>query len=482
MSNLKNIYKQAEKNNKTGNMTYKEFKKLMKDRGISNKDIKENLQARNYASQVFYTPKPQQVLLDPDMPETESYFQRDRAIPIAAYSPENLAEISGPNKPILVPIRGYDKAALLRMAAEMNKNVENQKENQKKEWEKEQEKQRSEKRGEIQTENPLMQQYWRTADYVTPVLKQDWGWEMMNPSNPYGRKPLIYEIAKFTKLQKGGSVKQSSQQDAVMKFVKALAQTLQADPQQVIQAAQQNPEALKSAVQVYQETQGDIQKAAQAFSQALQSKTQAAKHGTKLNYLKALKNQCAEDEELYYYKKGGKAGCGCRKKEDGGKVEDKKESTISKFKKVTKHQIGKTLPTAPQVIDAYAGGTYLPGKDRTWLDRILSGNKKVDTIIGPSNIQKEPRTIQQIITNNSDTIYRERPAYDPDAVRAVWREASSQDPNSEYNILKRRFNEAKTLTYDPNREFGFKIYQQVAPTTYKNGGSLNGVPFIKKVL
>jgi len=33
-----------------------------------------------------------------------------------------------------------------------------------------------------------------------------------------------------------------------------------------------------------------------------------------------LKNQCPEGEELYYFKKGGKAsvGCGCKKKEDGG--------------------------------------------------------------------------------------------------------------------------------------------------------------------
>lgn len=142
---------------------------------------------------------------------------------------------------------------------------------------------------------------------------------------------LFKSGGQMIKFQQGG--KTSSQQDAVMQFVKALAQTLQADPQQVIQAAQQNPEALKSAVQVYQESKGDIQKAAQAFSQVLQSKTQAAKHGAKLNYLKSLKNQCADDEELYYFKKGGSIGCGCKKKEQGGELKEKKESTVSKFKK-----------------------------------------------------------------------------------------------------------------------------------------------------
>lgn len=136
----------------------------------------------------------------------------------------------------------------------------------------------------------------------------------------------------MNKFQTGGKTSNKKQQDAVMQFVQALAEALKTDPNQVVQAAQANPEALKSAVQVYQQTQ-DIQQAAQTFAQTLQQKTQAAKHGAKLNYLKSLKNKCAEDEELYYFKKGGKAGCGCKKKEDGGKVEDKKESVVSKFKK-----------------------------------------------------------------------------------------------------------------------------------------------------
>ena len=134
------------------------------------------------------------------------------------------------------------------------------------------------------------------------------------------------------KFQQGGK-----QQDAIMQFVEGLAQTLQANPQQVIQIAQQNPDALKSAVQVFQQTQ-DMNQAAQAFQQALQQKTQAAKHGAKLNYLKSLKHQCAEDEEVVYYKEGGSVGCGCKKKmEDGGQTPKgqapkKKNNVIEKFK------------------------------------------------------------------------------------------------------------------------------------------------------
>lgn len=168
-----------------------------------------------------------------------------------------------------------------------------------------------------------------TGQYHNTILPK------LTDDNMLNQEILFGTNRNFPFFQQGGQVQQSSEQDAVMQFVQALAQTLQADPNQVIQAAQQNPEALKSAVQVYQQTQ-DIQQAAQAFSQALQSQAQSAKHGAKLNYLKALKNQCAEDEELVYFKKGGKVDCGCVKKtQEGGKA-PKKESPVMKFKKTIK--------------------------------------------------------------------------------------------------------------------------------------------------
>lgn len=163
------------------------------------------------------------------------------------------------------------------------------------------------------------------------------------------------------KFQQGGK-----QQDAIMQFVEGLAQTLQADPQQVIQIAQQNPDALKSAVQVFQQTQ-DMNQAAQAFQQALQQKTQAAKHGIKLNYLKSLKHQCAEDEEVFYYKKGGSVGCGCKKKmENGGQTPKKKNSAVDKFKnrkpdQATKDSIAVNNYGAED-IEATRPGTYKKNK------------------------------------------------------------------------------------------------------------------------
>jgi hypothetical protein len=62
-----------------------------------------------------------------------------------------------------------------------------------------------------------------------------------------------------------------------------------------------------------------------------------------LNYFKSLKNQCAEDEEVVYYKKGGSVSCGCKKKEDGGQVKKAEEGWKAKFK-ARKMQSGNKTP------------------------------------------------------------------------------------------------------------------------------------------
>lgn len=64
-----------------------------------------------------------------------------------------------------------------------------------------------------------------------------------------------------------------------------------------------------------------LKEAYQEFTQLMQQQTKKALHGAKLNYIKKLKNQCADDEELVYYKKGGRVGCGCvKRKQQGGNV------------------------------------------------------------------------------------------------------------------------------------------------------------------
>lgn len=71
----------------------------------------------------------------------------------------------------------------------------------------------------------------------------------------------------------------------------------------------------------------------QAMQNQQKQQTTKALHGAKLNYFKSLKHQCAEDEEVVYYKKGGSVTCGCKKKENGGEVPTAKGgSAIEKFK------------------------------------------------------------------------------------------------------------------------------------------------------
>ena len=62
-----------------------------------------------------------------------------------------------------------------------------------------------------------------------------------------------------------------------------------------------------------------------------QQQTQKALHGAKLNYIRSLKNQCAPDEQVVYYKKGSIVDCGCKKKEEG-EVTQTKCGAVAKFK------------------------------------------------------------------------------------------------------------------------------------------------------
>lgn len=280
------------------------------------------------------------------------------------------------------------------------------------------------------------------------------------------------------KFKKGGTKKQGS-------ILAQIQQLPKQQQEQVLQAFSQWAEQKGIDINQLQQDQNALEEALGMFMQELQgAQTQKAKQGAKLNYIKTLKNQCAEDEEVVYYKKGGSVGCGCKKKQEGGEIpEDKCGGAVKKFKaacgakikkekcggKTKKHQLGGIfrtgpLPTAPKVEEAYAGGTYhseTPGRLKRW----ITGNKEINTVTGPTNVQKRPRVIQQILTVDGDTLYKETPAYDPNAgINVIERTSTSKYPNEEHDILKRRFNDARIVTLP------FK-------TAYKQGGSLNGVPF-----
>lgn len=178
--------------------------------------------------------------------------------------------------------------------------------------------------------------------------------------------------------QGGGILAQIQQlpQDQQQQLMQAFAQWAQQKGVD-IQQLQQNPQALEQALgQFMQEMQAQ--------------QAQAAKHGAKLRYIKNLKHQCAEDEHLEYFAKGGAIGCNCVKNKQGGKAEPKKNA-LEQFKakkginlkkdkcggKMKKHQIGGTIETLRQSLglekknlNKYQYGGLVERTDNT---RVASG-------------------------------------------------------------------------------------------------------------
>ena len=111
---------------------------------------------------------------------------------------------------------------------------------------------------------------------------------------------------------------------------------INSQPEQALQQLVQSgakPEDIMKIVQAGVQ-QGKIKpEIGQAILQAMQGQKVAARHGIKLNYIKSLKNKCAEDEEVVYYKKGGSVKCGCKKKEEGGEVVKAEAGRMMQFVK-----------------------------------------------------------------------------------------------------------------------------------------------------
>lgn len=158
----------------------------------------------------------------------------------------------------------------------------------------------------------------------------------------------------INKYQQGGAAPQ--QGGGILAQIQQLPQEQQ---QQIMQAFTQWAQQKGVDIQQLQSNPQALEQALGQFMQEMQ--TQAAKHGAKLRYIKNLKHQCAEDEHLEYFAKGGTMGCNCVKNKQGGKAEPKKNA-LEQFKskkginlkkdkcggKMKKHQIGGTIETLRQ--------------------------------------------------------------------------------------------------------------------------------------
>lgn len=160
-------------------------------------------------------------------------------------------------------------------------------------------------------------------------------------------KQLIKPTKNPVKKQQGGQLNMNEQQ--LIELVQAAQggdQQAQQTIQQIIQAAQNGDQ---QAMQI-----------AQMIQQILQQ-TPQAKFGAKLNYIKKLRGQCPEGQEMQYFKSGGMLCKKCvekkKKCEDGGFVPFAKCG-----KKVKKKELGGNIGPKkkldPKTTKTLPGGKY----------------------------------------------------------------------------------------------------------------------------
>ena len=174
-----------------------------------------------------------------------------------------------------------------------------------------------------------------------------------------------------------------------------------------------------------------------------QKQAQKALHGAKLNYFKSLKNQCAEDEEVVYYKKGGSVRCGCKKKEEGGEVVKAQDGAVAKFK---------------------ARNAQLKKKEE---------EKK------PSSTQQPKKEIKEGWDKHGNYIVSKKGMNEREKqLNASKNEEGKADPNKKIQQKKKCGGKVK------KNEDGSKIKKNCSGAVakfkmHRQGGSLNGIPFMQ---
>ena len=200
-------------------------------------------------------------------------------------------------------------------------------------------------------------------------------------------------------------------------------------------ANKRDPKDDKELAQFVQKQGGEkyVQKKAQEVVSP-----QTAAHGAKLNYFKSLKNQCAEDEEVVYFRAGGSVGCGCKKKEDRGEVAKAQKGTaIDKFKN-RKKEVKQDQATRDSIrINSSKGDDEL--------EATRPGNYKPN----PKHNPKDPNSKTHI--------------WVPDRTKAPYNKKAEKKACGS-KIKKHQ--EGSVIAK-------FKMHRQ--------GGSLNGIPFIRMV-
>lgn len=209
-----------------------------------------------------------------------------------------------------------------------------------------------------------------------------------------------------------------------------------------------------------------LKKAYERFQSSKQKQAQKALHGAKLNYFKSLKNQCAEDEEVVYYKKGGSVQCGCRKKENGGEVKkDCGGSAIKKFKmqfgnkmmqlaeankerKKKEEQAKKRKGTWAETTE------YIPGVKRI-SKPVQTKETKEDKIYnsGKETVSESSLTKKKAVKKGADGTYVDVPMWAMDPV-SKWKK---QDYLKSNGVNPNTWKGTKAFTDTPSLKKGDKV-------------------------
>ncbi len=244
-----------------------------------------------------------------------------------------------------------------------------------------------------------------------------------------------------------------------------------------------------------------LKKAKEEFTKEMQKQKVKAAHGAKLNYIKSLKHQCAEDEELYYYKRGGAVGCGCIKKnEEGGKTPQKKKNPVKAFKDkkatadlATRDSIAINKYGAED-LESIRPGTYKKspdGKKVIWVpDRTKHPYKKekggiVDKFINTagkvlSTMSNAGWTAAKVTSGYYE---KPKPKKKEDSQQPV-KKYNAKDDKGQYEVFtpkktkpspNSKINRGGTKSKIEHMHGGSKVVTKFKK--HRQGGSLNGIPF-----
>jgi hypothetical protein len=127
----------------------------------------------------------------------------------------------------------------------------------------------------------------------------------------------------------GGTAPSGDKKAAIQKAIMSISKVTGEQPETIIAALQNGGESFQQVIQAIE--QGDVQSAKQLIKKL--AGTPMARYGAKLNYIRSLKGECPEGQEVKYFKQGGQMKCKCVDKAAGGeKVKDGKKE-IADFKK-----------------------------------------------------------------------------------------------------------------------------------------------------